>query len=216
MCRIFSSPNGRDWTQRDGGAFLITSFTTESGELVASGGHWRTRSKDGITWSHPERTESPVAPPTGFWFSDREEIEANGWVHGLQQSVAMSPASWSVTSRHLANGLTTSSVLYGDDTVWAIRNLHATPQGLFLIMNNSIWLAPWDLVIDSPHRLADGRVQLLIHGRPGQEVVLETAPTLAPAIWSPVTTNSIAYGGTLVSDTSATNAATRYYRAVAR
>ena len=98
-----------------------------------------------------------------------------------------------------------------------IQKLAAGPQGLFAFGDVAVILqSPWDVTLKVLEQLRDGGLRIEINGYPGQQVVLESSPTLAPANWQPIATNTLANAATQFLDASATNATTRFYRAVTR
>lgn len=67
---------------------------------------------------------------------------------------------------------------------------------------------------DAVTRAVDGRVQFQLIGTPGRSYVIQTSPDLAA--WSNLSTNALPAGGFVnYSDSTATNAPRRFYRAVA-
>lgn len=97
------------------------------------------------------------------------------------------------------------------------RELTAGPQGLFATqIGSAIFHAPWDLTLSQPRRSSRGSVVFDINGNSGQQVLIETAFSLAPATWKPLSTNELAGSSLQILDTEVSDASQRFYRASAR
>lgn len=205
LTSIWRSSDGEDWTKvyrssklnpqclafGNGIYVAAASYTWPGTERVLL-------SADGVQWT----AHDGLPEPGNITFA-RGKFYATG---SLNNEVVIFSSSdgrkWSAESTGSLRGLT---------------ELTTGPQGLFATaLGSAILHAPWDLTLSQPRRSSQGHLTFDINGNSGQQVLIESASSLAPAAWKPLSTNKFAGPSLRIIDAEAGEVPQRFYRASAR
>ena len=209
---LWRSKDGVSWTEvhrndidgnliRGGAFFRVLSFG--NGRFVALDQEGSLVSEDGLVW-----TEHPIPSTQGA----PDLIFAAGRFYAIENNFMGQNEARLLSSADGAHWTIHRTGFYQN-----LRRLSAGPQGLFAFGDNAVILqSPWDVTLKVLEQLRDVGLRIGINGYPGQQVVLESSPTLAPANWQPIATNTLANAVTEFFDATATNSTTRFYRALVR